>query len=254
MVVTSTNTYFAAWSVPSATDDWIAAFYVFQIPAGVYSPLHSCSSNGGTGNTTIGACTIYNVGSNHLLVGAYWITSTGTVTVSDTFGSTWHLGAVCTTGSGGSTHRLTYVWTTSGTNSGTDRITSVTGSSSAVIFTEYSVGPPALDADTCSNGTSGSPSTVNSGNITTTYNGDLLIGIGDTEGTGQVDVGSGYTFTTGVDSTLVANAIIIQEQQVSGAAGTYSSSTVQGTAGAWMQIVAAFRIQLSVPRHPSGIY
>jgi hypothetical protein len=85
----------------------------------------------------------------------------------------------------------------------------------------------------------GNSATLNTGNVTSTANGDLLLSVMITKNSGAFTPGSGYTVEEAVQ--VSPNTKIIAEDQLQSAAGTVSASASLATADLWGAGLAAFR-------------
>jgi hypothetical protein len=93
-----------------------------------------------------------------------------------------------------------------------------------------------LDATAAATTTSTSP---NSGNLTTTANGDLLLGEVSTADSTTFTAGSGYAIRDFVP--VEPNTKLITEDQIQSAAGTASASATLSVSSNWGAILAAFK-------------
>jgi Abnormal spindle-like microcephaly-assoc'd, ASPM-SPD-2-Hydin len=94
----------------------------------------------------------------------------------------------------------------------------------------------ALDVAAAAQGAGASP---NSGNVTTTANGDLLLGGIMTTGEEFYTAGAGYTIEQSVPT--LPNTKVIAEDQIQSAAGATSATASLGVSDFWAAVVATFK-------------
>src|ERR1700731_4654016 len=92
-----------------------------------------------------------------------------------------------------------------------------------------------LDATATAQGTSASP---NSGNLTTTAPGDLLLGEVSTANSANITAGAGYVAEELVPTT---GTKLIAEDQIQATAGSVSASASLGASDNWGAALAAFK-------------
>jgi len=107
---------------------------------------------------------------------------------------------------------------------------------SRFLNTRESQGPNALDVAAAAQGAGAFP---NSGSVTTTMNGDLLLGGIMTTGEQFYTAGAGYTIEQSVPT--LPNTKVIAEDQLQPTAGTTSATASLGVADFWAAVVATFK-------------
>src|SRR6266571_4327311 len=105
-----------------------------------------------------------------------------------------------------------------------------------------------LDLTAVATAVSSSP---NSGNVTTTANGDLLLGAIATADAGAYTAGAGYTIRDFVPAE--PNTKLISEDQIQTTAGIASASASLAASGSWGAVLAAFKAAGGTAGTPSSI-
>lgn len=244
MGVSSIASYSAAFTAGGSAN-WNAQMMAFRNPGATSKPLNSCFDNPG-GRTS--QCTLYGVSPNHLLIVPAWGYSFNPAIFSDTFGLSWTAGVSCNAHRAGSDNDyLTYYWAYTGSHSGTENIevSVASGGNSAMEAGEFQgmmVGSGPDGTDVCATGTTGSPGTISSGNMTTSNNGDLIVGIGMSIST-ALNPGSGFVLTTGVPLYAGGNVgPLVSETETQATAGSVAATETQiGADGFYIMLVTAFQ-------------
>jgi hypothetical protein len=97
----------------------------------------------------------------------------------------------------------------------------------------------------------GASSSPNSGNLTTTANGDLLLGAIASTNSATFTAGTGYTITDFVPAE--PNTKLISEDQIQSTGGVASASASLGASDNWGAILAAFKPAVLVAGSPANI-
>lgn len=216
-----------------------------------YSRVNNCA---GANNTSPSSCTI-TVQTNKLIIVSGWFYGSGGVSITDTLG-------ILTSGNGTqlcqvyraglSNDYLSLNWGYSGATSGSDTITATAASGSADLSVQQydtglnsgapdMAGPPWGGG--CNPGLSTGAGTVSSNPITTSFSDDLIIGIGESyNGSAGISAGSGFTFAITPPNSIPGPPVLWLpiEDMLSSSPGSYASSIVQNSGGAWGMVVAAF--------------
>jgi hypothetical protein len=161
-----------------------------------------------------------------------------TFTVTDSKGNTYHKAIQFNETGNGNTLGIFYAENIAG---GANSISVADTTSATLRFAifEYSgiALSGSLDEEAAAQGTSTAP---NSGNFTTTANGDLLLGAVLTGGTATFTGGSGYTIEESVPAE--PNTKLIAEDQVQTSAGAASASASLAVSDHWAAALAAFKV------------
>ena len=160
-----------------------------------------------------------------------------TITVKDSKGNTYHSATQINQTGDGDTLAIFYAENiAAGTNTVTVSVSSADTLRIAILEFSGVASSGSIDQATASQGSNASP---NSGSITTTASGDLLLGAIMTADGETVTAGSGYQI---VESAPAApNTKLIIEYQVQGSSGSGSASAKLSSADPWAAGIAAFR-------------
>lgn len=205
--------------------------------------------SGSSGVASLSQAYPSNVLSGDLLVVAvYWGNSAVTsVTISDTLSTTWNQSNGPTLDTGSDYHATIYwgIAPSAGADTVTVNFSGAGGNFPSIFIHEYYIpsGATVSVDGTPVNGT-GSSGTPNSGNITTTVSGDLLLGY-----ISQWDSSSAFFAPTGWSTRLYSSLTAgdnITQDTITGSAGTYAA-TVTGQIGSdpWIAQAVAFKVSSS---------
>jgi 5-hydroxyisourate hydrolase-like protein (transthyretin family) len=169
-------------------------------------------------------------------------------TVTDSIGNTYRQ-AVLSSVNGLGTMGIFYAENIKG-GANTITVSDTTSATWRVAILEYSgvATSNSLDVAASAQGTSTSP---NSGNASTTANGDLLIGEIGTKNAASFTVGAGYTIEESVPAE--PNSKLIAEDQILSTAGLTSAGASLGGSDVWGAVLAAFKAASGTAGSPSTI-
>lgn len=253
MTVTSPLSYSVSFSASSA--NWVSHMFAFNISSSLTNPVNSCVDNS---NATSAKCILYGVGAHHRIIVPQWGYKFLPAVPSDTLGLTWTQGTSCNAFRAGiGNDFLTYAYADTGSSSGIDTITvSVTsGGTAAMEALEYiNLAVVAPDAEVCATGTTGSITTISSGNFTPTHNGDIILGIGESVST-TLSPGSGFTIFSGVPvySGGSVGPFVIEAKTQSVAAAIAATEVQTGANGFYIMLGTSFQVAATGRRRGSVI-
>jgi hypothetical protein len=206
----------------------------FVQTTGGYALVQHTSVDAGTTTSATLAFKANNTAGNWIAVVVRAGLGNETITVADSIGNTYH-SAVQSTQSG-ITVGIFYAENIKG---GANTVTVSDTASATLRFAllEYSgvATLNSLDATASALGASTSP---NSGNATTTLNGDLLLGAIATVNPASYTAGSGYTIEESIPAEPNTKLIV---EDVQSAAGAVSASATLAASNNWSAILAAFK-------------
>lgn len=270
---TAGNAYTSTWTLGDEQGVVVAAFGPTP-PANTTHLIQQCSNaNYETASVATYSCTLSGVGSNHLL--AYVFATAGAYSsITDSFGLSWSKNTQT------SSQQLSIGYATTGSHSGSETVTITTSAASTLtdlFVMEYGGGAwtgAVLDANNSSTLTSGTIGTdKNTGSVTTTKTGDLLITAAtcdaasmNVSGSGVYSVDSSTFVREGWDATTANSTAAGCTQwadSTAGAAGNYSANwrpnagiangTTSGS-GAFSTTNAVFMISAFLPATASTHY
>ena len=171
-------------------------------------------------------------------------------TVTDSNGNTYHQ-AIQTSQTGDGDTVAIYYAENIGGGANTIQVSDTDSATLRFAILEYSgvVTSGSLDVAAAAQGNSAFP---NSGSVTTTANGDLLLGAIMTADAETFTAGSGYRIEESVPAE--PNTKLIAEDQTQATAGASSASASLGAADFWAAGLAAFKAALARDKTPTQVY
>jgi hypothetical protein len=215
--------------------------FTVTIPPAPIAIVQHTSKDAGASSSSSLAFKSNNTAGNWIAVIARAGKSGQVFTLSDSLHNTYRLAAqfnVTVDTPNGDTLGVFYAENIAG---GANTITvadSISGNTLRFAIFEYSgvAHTNSLDAVIAGQGTSAAP---NSASVTTSMNGDLLLGAAMTAGPATYTAGPGYKIEEFVPAE--PNSKLIAEDQIQSTAGTASASATLGASDHWGAILAAFR-------------
>jgi Putative Ig domain len=160
-----------------------------------------------------------------------------TITVKDSKGNTYHSATQINQTGDGDTLAIFYAENiAAGANTVTISVSSADTLRFAILEFSGVATSGSIDQAIANQGSNASP---NSGSITTTVNGDLLLGAVMTADQETITAGSGFQIVESVPAA--PNTKLIIEYQVQGSSGSTSSSATLSSADPWAAGIAAFK-------------
>ncbi len=160
-----------------------------------------------------------------------------TITVKDSKGNTYHSATQINQTGDGDTLAIFYAENiAAGANTVTVSVSTADTLRFAILEFSGVATSGSIDQAIASQGSNASP---NSGSITTTASGDLLLGVIMTADGETVTAGSGYQIVESVPAA--PNTKLIVEYQVQASSGSTSSSAKLSSADPWAAAIAAFK-------------
>jgi hypothetical protein len=207
----------------------------FVQTTGGYALVQHASVDAGTTTSATLAFKANNTAGNWIAVVVRAGIANETITVADSVGNTYH-SAVQSTQTG-ITEGIFYAENIKGGANTVSVSDTISGTLRFAIM-EYSgvASVNSLDATASALGASTTP---NSGNATTTINGDLLLGAIATVNPAGYTAGSGYTIEESIPAE--PNTKLIVEDQVQSAAGPVTAGATLAASNNWSAILAAFK-------------
>jgi hypothetical protein len=215
-------------------------FTVTVPPAPVTLVQHNSKDAGSTSSSTL-AFKSNNTAGNWIAVVARAGKSGQIFTVSDSLQNTYRMAAqfnVTVDTPNGDTLGIFYAENIAGGANTVTVADTISGNTLRFAIFEYSgvAHTNSLDAVIAGQGTNAAP---NSGGVTTSMNGDLLLGAAMTAGPATYTAGPGYKIEEFVPAE--PNTKLIAEDQIQAVAGIASASATLGASDHWGAILAAFR-------------
>jgi len=203
----------------------------------------AASMNDGTATTITQAFSSANTASNLIAVVTSWGTGTASPTVTDTAGNSYTLATTAYSSTGDQSLAIYYA---KNIKSGANSVTVNFGGSHAwrrILVLEYSGLDPANPVDVSNlnrSSTTGGTDSGTSGTITTTANGDLILGaVENYSANGSVVAGTGFTLRNYLNYNGVVETAV--EDQVQTAAGSVAATFTFTKTDSYIAEVVAFR-------------
>jgi len=236
----------AAWSL-SPSSDWIGGMAAFRPPGALQGTAHvqqaaNSDVSGATYTSFTASFTYPTTSGNAVILGVTFGNTNPTITATDNEGNSYTVAQQTYDAGHNQGTAILYALNIHGGSSHTVTI----NFSTAVAYlglgiNEYTglATSSALDGVA---GHTGSGTTLSSGTVTTTANGDLIFSVGVADSSGsQVSIAAGTGFTKRVD--LGSLASYADEDEVQTSAGTISATWTLSLSQNWIASVAAFKPQ-----------
>jgi RHS repeat-associated protein len=213
------------------------ALAVSPIAKGTISLVQHASTDAGTAASASLTFTSNNTAGNFIAVCIRAGHISESFSVMDSLGNTYRQAVAFSETVNGNTLGIFYAENTAG-GSNTVTVNISTSSTLRFIILEYSgiALANSIDENTAAQGTSTSP---NSGSMTTTTNGDLLLSAILSAGSATFTAGSGYTLEESIPAS--PNTKLIAEDQIQTTAGAVSAGATLSVSTQWAAGLAAFK-------------
>jgi hypothetical protein len=240
----------SANAILGASDPWGAGMAAFKTavggsgapPTGV-SLVQTTSLDAGTASTAALAFTSSNTVGNWIAVAVRAGSAGQAFTVTDSNGNTYREATQLSETVEGTSLAIYYAENVRGGTNTVNVSDSILGPLRFAIF-EYSGIATANSLDAIG-GVQGATASLNTGNVTTSSSGDLLLGAMSVANFEAFTAGSGYTAIGSVPAPPSTKLMV--ESEIQPVAGAASASSTIGATDHWVALLAAFRAATATP-------